>query len=212
MRFRIPPCASSVRKSLKEAERRAAPAVPTNRYLLFGAIAAGGCAIDLVTKSWAFARLGMPPSASHWLVENVFGFTTSLNEGALFGMGQGYVVLFSLLSLVAAVGILYWLFVARAAGDLLLTVALAAVTAGIFGNLYDRVGLPGLRWNGAAGHEAGQRVYAVRDWLHFRIEGIIDWPIFNIADSLLVCGAAMLVFCSMRDEKITADRVTVKET
>ena len=79
-----------------------------------------------------------------WLWDNVFGLTTSLNEGALFGIGQGRVALFAALSIVALIGILYWLFVAGAAEDLLLTVALGPVTAGILGNLYDRLGLPGL--------------------------------------------------------------------
>ena len=29
---------------------------------------------------------------------------------------------------------------------------------------------------------------------------VIDWPIFNIADSLLVCGAALLVWHAVRAE------------
>ena len=63
------------------------------------------------------------------------------------------------------------------------------VTGGIFGNLYDRVGLgftPGfpeaIRTN-------------VRDWVLFRLEGVPmfdPWPNFNIADSVLVAGAIML--------------------
>ena len=44
-------------------------------------------------------------------------------------------------------------------------------------------------------------MYAVRDWLHFRVEGIIDWPIFNVADSLLVCGAALLVWHALWAER-----------
>ncbi|MGD9723554.1 MAG: signal peptidase II [Pirellulales bacterium] len=189
-----------------ETERSVARhvAVPANRYLLFFGLAVGGCAVDLLTKHWAFAALGMPNERpSYWLIDEVFGFTTSLNEGALFGIGQGQGALFSTLSLVAAAGIVYWLFVTRAAADLLLTAALGAVTAGIFGNLFDRLGLPGLSWGQATGHEAGERVYAVRDWLHFKFEPVIDWPIFNIADSLLVCGAALLILHAMRGEKIT---------
>jgi signal peptidase II len=168
-------------------------AVPSNRYLVFGGIAVVGCAVDLLTKRWIFDCLGMPHQReSLWLVDEVFGFTTSLNEGALFGFGQGQGVVFSTLSLVAAVGILYWLFVAGAANDLLLTIALASVTAGIFGNLYDRLGLPGLMWG-------GEKVFAVRDWLHFKIDRFnFDWPIFNVADSLLVCGAGLLVWHALR--------------
>jgi signal peptidase II len=167
-------------------------AVPTSHYLLFGGIAVAGCAVDLLTKRWVFDYLGMPyQQPSLWLIDEIFGFTTSLNEGALFGFGQGWRLLFSGLSVVAAVGIFYWLFVVGAAHDRLLTVALAAVTAGIFGNLYDRLGLPGLTWG-------GEPVFGVRDWLHFKIEPIIDWPIFNVADSLLVCGATLLVWHALR--------------
>jgi signal peptidase II len=175
-------------------------AVPASRYLLFGSIAAIGCAIDLLTKRWIFDYLGMPHQRdSLWLIDEIFGFTTSLNDGALFGIGQGQQALFSVLSIGAALGIIYWLFVAGAATDRLLTIALAAVTAGIFGNLYDRLGLPGLTW-------AGERVFAVRDWLHFKVDPIVDWPIFNIADSLLVCGAALLVWHAVR----TAEPATPK--
>jgi signal peptidase II len=169
-------------------------AVPRGRYLLFGALAVAGCAADLTTKSWIFARLGMPGGNQEiWLVEGVFGFTTNLNEGALFGFGHGRGILFCMLSIVAILGIAYWLFVAGAARDGWLTVALGMVTGGILGNLYDRLGLPGLRWPANSIHEAGMPVYAVRDWIHFKIDGIVDWPIFNIADSLLVCGALLLI-------------------
>jgi signal peptidase II len=68
-------------------------AVPASRYFLFGAIACAGCALDLWTKSWIFDSLGMPGQRpSRWLIGEIFGFTTSLNEGALFGIGQGSLV------------------------------------------------------------------------------------------------------------------------
>lgn len=176
-------------------------AVPASRYFAFLVIATLGFAIDLATKSWLFAWLGMPgQNASYWLVDEIFGFTTSLNEGALFGMGQGKVNLFAMLSVVAAIGILYWLFWAGAAQDWLLTIALGAVTAGIFGNLYDRLGMPGLVWTppDLRGHAPGEPVFAVRDWIHFKIDTLhFDWPIFNIADSLLVCGAGLLIVHSI---------------
>ena len=178
-------------------------AVPVNRYAVFFAIAVAGCAIDLVTKTRLFAWLGMPgEKPSYWLWDGVFGFTTSLNEGALFGIGQGQVALFVLLSLVAAGGIVVWLFWTGAAHDWLLTIALGCVMSGIFGNLYDRLGFPGLKWNFPNQlHRVGDPVYAVRDWLHFKVDPIgLNWPIFNIADSMLVCGAALLVWHALRAE------------
>jgi signal peptidase II len=178
-------------------------AVPANRYVVFFSIALVGCLIDLVTKSYMFGWLGIPgEQPTWWVISNVFGFQTSLNEGALFGMGQGMVPLFACLSIAAAIGIFLWLFRFGAARDWLLTVALGCVTAGIFGNLYDRLGIHGLKWGaGHPLHEPGDAVFAVRDWILVMI-GRWPWPTFNIADSLLVCGAGMLVWhaCFYKDE------------
>jgi signal peptidase II len=66
--------------------------------------------------------------------------------------------------------------------------------AGVLGNLYDRLGFPGLRWNEARDlHKIGEPVFAVRDWILVML-GTRPWPNFNIADSLLVCGAMLLVW------------------
>jgi signal peptidase II len=177
--------------------------VPANRLVIFGSLAVSGCAADLATKHWIFAKLGMPREQPPiWLWDNIFGLETSLNEGALFGIGQGQVALFATLSVAAAIGVFYWLFYAGAARDLMLTIALGAVTAGVFGNLYDRLGLPRLTWTerySGRGHVAGDPVYAVRDWLHFKVDAWnFDWPVFNVADSLLVCGAGLLILHALR--------------
>jgi signal peptidase II len=183
--------------------------IPKRHYAGFFLLSAVGCLVDLSTKHWIFAWLGMPDreQRSYWLIPNVFGFTTSLNEGALFGVGQGQVVFFSVLSIAAALAILYWLFALGAARDGLLIVAMGCVMAGILGNLYDRVGLPGLHWNDLNPRQnPGAPVFAVRDWLHFKLDPIgLDWPIFNIADSLLVCGAGLLIWHAWRSESPAAD-------
>ncbi|HVC97370.1 MAG TPA: signal peptidase II [Pirellulales bacterium] len=168
--------------------------VPASRYALFSLLAVFGCLADLASKSWVFAWLGPPHGETWWLIEDICGFQTSLNKGALFGMGQGKVWLFASLSVVAAVAIVYWLFVARAAHDWLLTVSLGLVTGGIFGNLYDRLGL----WTMPGADEA--RVYAVRDFILVQYHDWV-WPNFNVADSLLVCGAALLVWHAYRSER-----------
>lgn len=145
----------------------------------------------MATKSWAFDSLGMPGGRTYWLWDNVAGFQTGLNEGALFGVGQGWTFFFAALSIVAGLAIVYWLFVARAAVDLWLTVALAAIMSGVLGNFYDRVGMPGLKWH--VGDRTGEPVYAVRDFILVMF-GDWPWPTFNIADSLLVCGAGVLLW------------------
>jgi signal peptidase II len=181
----------------RQPQGTAMRAVPLNRYCVFFLIAGTGLALDLATKRWMFDWLGMPSGREPywiWPQVQVFGFQTSLNEGALFGMGQGMVWFFALLSIAAAMAICWWLFVAGAARQWVLTVALSGIMAGILGNLYDRVGLPGLKWNFPNHlHDIGDRVFAVRDWILVMFR-TWHWPNFNIADSLLVCGALVLAW------------------
>ena len=172
--------------------------VAPNRYLLFALVAAGGAALDLLTKGLVFQRLGLPwgPAGRYWIVPQVFALTTWFNEGALFGMGQGFNFLFAGLSAAAAGAILYWLFVLKAACDWRLNLSLAFVMAGILGNLYDRLGLHGLI------KPDGQRIYAVRDFLDF---ALINWPIFNLADTFLVIGAGLLLLLSFQSHTTHAE-------
>lgn len=165
------------------------PPVPLRRYLLFLAIAVAGCALDLATKSLAFRKLAW--GEPYWLWPEHAGFQLSLNEGALFGMGQGKVFFFAVLSFVALVAIPVWLFVYRIANDLWMTIALGGITGGILGNLYDRLGLHGVEFP-PFHPRAGQTAYAVRDWILWQYNDEWVWPNFNIADALLVTCSAII--------------------
>jgi signal peptidase II len=167
------------------------------RALLFFVLAAGGFTIDIATKTWVFDWLGPPHGRTEWIVEPYFGLQTALNRGALFGIGQGQVALFASLSCFAAVAILYWLFVAGGARDLLLTISLGSVMGGVAGNLYDRLGL----WWTPDLVDVPQ--HAVRDWILFQYGNLV-WPNFNVADMLLVCGAGLLVLHAWRVPAVNA--------
>jgi signal peptidase II len=171
-----------------------AAAVPASRYAIFVLVTVAGCALDLITKQLVFAWRGLPrPDNEWWLWEPYIGIETAINTGALFGMGSGWGRLFALLSIAAAIGIPCWLFLYRAASSAWLTVSLSCIMGGILGNLYDRLGLwiePGMPQEWQSG---------VRDWILLRY-GRFTWPNFNVADSLLVCGAAMF-FCQASFEK-----------
>jgi signal peptidase II len=177
--------------------------VPASRYVAFLLIAATGALTDLLTKSWSFAWRGDPGERPiWWVIEGYFGIETAVNTGAVFGIGAGQGVLFAMLSVVALVGICAWLFLYGAAHLWWLTIALAMICGGILGNLYDRLGFwwePGMdeRW----------RTGAVRDWILWQAGDRWKWPNFNIADSLLVTGAAMLIWRSFfpgPEEKVPA--------
>jgi signal peptidase II len=182
----------SVEQKAKPAPDASAEASFRRRYALFFSIAILGCAADLLTKEWIFQWRGGPrPDNVWWLIEGYVGIETAVNLGALFGMGHGYSPLFAGLSIAAAIGVVVWIFYGQAVRDLALTLALASVMGGILGNLYDRLGL----WRMPG--DPDTRIYGVRDWILFRW-GEYTWPNFNIADSMLVCGAMLLFWHSFR--------------
>ena len=165
--------------------------VPLANVLLFFGLAVVGATADLWTKAVAFERLGLPGQSDvYWVIDGYFGIETAVNPGAVFGLGAGRGTFFAAMSVAAALGIGVWMFVFGAARSRRLTVALGCVTGGIIGNLYDRLGLwwqPGYdpRWKSG-----------VRDWILWQANDQWKWPNFNIADSLLVAGACMLMYLS----------------
>ena len=165
-------------------------------YAVYFALAIVGGSIDLFTKEAVFRTFGYPgEQPTWWLIQDRLGIQTSLNPGALFGMGGGKRLIFAHLSIAALIGIFTWLFVYKAARDRWLTFALGIISGGILGNLYDRLGL----WH-LGGLPAGvdpKLTGAVRDWILFQWKEVPlrifnPWPNFNIADSFLVVGAIML--------------------
>ena len=162
---------------------------------LYAVVAVVGLNADLLTKHWVFQALGMPGTykadtepdlkAVYWILPNVAGFQTSLNQGALFGLGHGHITILVVLSVLFLIGIMGYM-VLWAWKSLFFSTVLGMITAGIFGNLYDRLG-----WHGFT-DSSGQPVYAVRDWILCMI-GSFPWPNFNIADSLLVCSVILLL-------------------
>lgn len=185
--------------------------VPASRYWCFGIVTAMALAWDLGSKAWVFSELGYPKRSSDWSwsADFLWGrvtvrLTTLLNQGALFGMGQGMGWLFAALSVPAVAGILYWLFVRGEAQSRWLTVTLALILAGALGNLYDRL------YFHRCVDAAGNALPGVRDFLDFTIPMVLysratgwelrrewPWPIFNFADTYLVAGAIFLTLHSL---------------
>jgi signal peptidase II len=100
-----------------------------------------------------------------------------VNQGALFSLAIEYEGLanavFACVSALVVVGLVVWGIRRRSPSDCWLTIALGLILAGTAGNLYDRCVFGG-----------------VRDFLYFYW---IEWPVFNLADCFLVCGAALLL-------------------
>lgn len=110
-------------------------------------------------------------------VTGFFNLVLTYNKGAAFSFlagASGWQKHF-----LTAVGIAASLFIvtllARHGAQRLFALALALILGGALGNVVDRV---------AHGH--------VIDFLDFHYAGW-HWPVFNVADSAIVCGAALLV-------------------
>ena len=108
------------------------------------------------------------------------------NRGAAFSFlasaagWQRY--LFSGLAIAVSLAIVVWLARLKARADWLLAAALALVAGGALGNVIDRI-----------------RFGYVIDFIHFFQAGVWDFPAFNLADSAITLGAALLVLDAWRD-------------
>ncbi len=142
---------------------------------IFLCTAAGVIAGDLLTKSLAFH--GDNLMSPHVIIANCCDLSRSENRGGVFGVGQGQVGFFILFTLAASAAVL-WAVRRYGRTSRRLTFALGCVFGGAMGNLWDRV-------------ELGY----VRDFIHCFI-GRHHWPTFNIADSAICIGAAILVIHS----------------
>ena len=128
-------------------------------HLRLWAILLVGLGVDLWSKEWAFHTLRQ--GGHRELIPNVLEFHTTLNPGALFGLGAGKTEVFLIASVLALI-LVVWMFAHSPAHRWATHLALGAILAGALGNMYDRafVGLV------AAVHDApGGRVlrHYVRD-------------------------------------------------
>lgn len=117
-------------------------------------------------------------------VTGFFNLVLTFNRGAAFSLlsdAPGWQrELFVAIAVVATV-VIVWL-LARHGNDKLFSLALALILGGALGNLWDRIVL---------GH--------VIDFLDFHAAGH-HWPAFNLADSAITVGAALLIWDGFRSK------------
>ena len=143
--------------------------------------------LDQLTKSWASSALDY---ATPVAIMPMFNLTLLHNTGAAFSFlseaGGWQRWFFALIAIVISVALLIWLKMLKP-NQTLLAVGLALLLGGALGNLWDRL-LFG---------------YVV-DFIDIYY-GNAHWPAFNIADSAISIGAALLIFDSFRHANEKAD-------
>ena len=166
-----------------------APRRPARTRLLL-AVAAVVLAVDLVSKLVVVATLsGREPLR---LLGGAVYLTQTRNTGAAFSFAEGATVLFTLIAVAVVV------IIVRASRRLFSTgwaVALGLVLGGALGNLSDRVFRdPGFLRGG------------VVDFISlFDPYGRV-WPIFNAADSAIVCGGILGALLALRGIEFDGSR------
>ena len=146
------------------------------RWLL---VSAAVIALDLATKAWVSAAFTPGETRE---VTAFFNMVLMYNTGAAFSIlanaGGWQRWFFTLVSVVISAVIVVML--RRQRSDRMVNFALALVLGGALGNLYDRLTL---------GH--------VVDFIQLHAAGYY-WPAFNVADSAISIGVALLILDSLR--------------
>jgi len=154
------------------------------RYLIITAVV---IALDQITKYAVSVR--MQEGDEIEVIRNFFAISYTKNPGIAFGMLNNGDVRWLLvtISVVAVMVVLYYMMRAPASNRLLLW-SLALLSAGICGNLIDRV-----------------RIGRVIDFILVHYKDY-QWPVFNVADTAITIGAAMMaieLFLTPQPDKAT---------
>jgi len=149
------------------------------RFLRWLALAAGVMLLDQVSKAWVLGSLRLMESLA---VTAFFNLVLVFNPGASFSFladAGGWQKWFFV---VLALAISVWLavMIRRHAAERLLPAALALILGGALGNVIDRL-----------------RFDAVVDFLDFHAAGH-HWPAFNVADSAISVGVALMLLHQFR--------------
>jgi signal peptidase II len=159
------------------------------KNIIFGVIAIAVVLLDQWTKAWIVSTMNLHESFA--VIGGFFNITYVRNPGAAFGFLAGASplfrsIFFMTVTAAAILLILHYLRTSRIE-DLFQVSALALILAGAVGNLIDRV-----------------RFGEVIDFLDIYV-GNHHWPAFNVADSAISVGAAILVVTLMRKTKESAE-------
>jgi len=161
--------------------------VPTRprRVGLLLAVAAFVLVADVISKSIVVARMADHPPIR--LLGGLLTITLTRNGGAAFSIGTSMTIVFTAI----AVGVIvYILRTARNLRSIGWAITLGLLLGGATGNLLDRI----FRAPGAfQGH--------VVDWIE-----LPHWPVFNLADSSIVCAGVLVVLLALFGVRLDGTR------
>ena len=145
-------------------------------YLFYSTVIAIGILLDQLTKWLSVAFLTKVETCP--IIKNVIHLTYVENRGAAFGMFKESRWVFMLTSVVMIVGLSLYLYLGFAENKLY-EISMAMIISGGIGNMIDRIILG----------------YVI-DFIDFRL---INFAVFNGADSFVCIGAGLLILALVKD-------------
>ncbi len=178
----------------------APPHLAARRSALFWIAAAVILLLDLWSKSWAFDRLEVDPTRYKtiedfyrsprappvFVVGSWLRLVTMLNPGMMWGAFDGYPNVLRVVRPLAVI-VIFLLLSNIPATQWSSRLALGGILGGAIGNIHDSF-----------------RFLGVRDFIEVRFEGVPlcqPFPAFNVADSAICVGVAVLAIGMMRAGK-----------
>ncbi|WP_455661901.1 signal peptidase II [Pradoshia sp.] len=146
---------------------------------LYYGIALGIILVDQWTK-WLIVKY-MEYGESIPVIENLFYITSHRNRGAAWGILQGQMWFFYIVTAIVIIGIVYY--IKKYAADKLTGISLGLILGGAIGNFIDRL--------------FRQEVV---DFFHVYIFSY-SFPVFNIADASLCVGVGLLIIAMFLEER-----------
>jgi len=161
------------------------PSRPGRRRVgLLLAVAAGVYLADVISKIIVVATL---PGHQVRLLGGLLTLDLLRNSGAAFSIGTSLTIVFTLIAL----GVIFFILrTSRRLRSVPWAITLGLLLGGATGNLTDRL----LRSPGAFRGD-------VVDWIQ-----LPHWPVFNVADSAIVCGGVLAVLLAARGYRLDGTR------
>jgi signal peptidase II len=132
--------------------------------------------VDQIVKAIVVRNLHLHESIS--VLPGILTITRIHNSGIAFGLFPGMPDIFMVVTLISMLAVLYFYLSVNPRG-ILLTIGCGLIMGGALGNLIDRF-----------------RFKYVVDFVYFSF-----WPAFNVADSAVTIGVALLMITFFRGEK-----------
>ncbi|GAB2025945.1 signal peptidase II [Lactovum odontotermitis] len=139
-------------------------------------IIAAGILADQLVKNWIVANV--PLSTTKKFIPEIMSLTHVTNSGAAWSMLEGQQWIFNILTPIAVLAALYFLW--KKNGQIFYNVGLSLVISGALGNWIDRI-----------------RQGFVVDMFQ---TDFINFAIFNVADALLSVGFVVLIIAILTDK------------